>query len=145
MRNPSTSRKRTAPQPTLQCFAPHELHGDAGTVVDGGNFVDRTDEGVVEGSGRTGLGEQPIRRAGFVCGGEELEGDLPIEHQVIGEAHLTHAPLTEAVDNSVANLRDHIRRHDADQNTPNAAVASVVAGRRNSPLAVYPCEPNAAM
>ena len=47
---------------------------------------------VVEGSSRTGLGEQPIPRAGFVCAGEELQGDLPIEHQVIGKAHLTHAP-----------------------------------------------------
>ena len=71
--------------------------------------------------------------------GEELEGDLPIQHEVIGEAHLAHAPLAEAVDNPVASVRDHVRRHDVVQNTPYAAVASVVAGRRNSPLAVYSC------
>jgi hypothetical protein len=80
---------------------PDELHHDVGAPVVGHDVVDSDDARVAEPSRQPRLAQgalaQHVALLGRQVGGEPdlLDGDLSVQHQILGEPHLTHAAAAQ--------------------------------------------------
>ena len=106
-----SERQRAAAQPALERLAADVLHGDAGTTVEGGDLVDGADERMIERGGGARLAKELLQAVALAGRGDELEGDLPMEHHVIGETDLPHASAADDLDDPIAGSGRRRGRH----------------------------------
>ncbi len=100
-------RQRAAAQAPLERVAAHVFHDDARTPAELGHFEDLADERVIQRGGRTGFAEQPIERLALaVRRDQELDGDAPVEQQVVGETDFAHATPANRFENAVSRGRE---------------------------------------
>lgn len=84
-----------------------------GRPFSSGHLVDLADERVIEGGSRTRFAEQLVQRVAPVRRRrQELEGDLSVEHQVVGKADLRHSTPSDGLDDAVAGTGRGSRWHD---------------------------------
>jgi hypothetical protein len=60
---------------------------------------------MIESRGCTRFAEDSIRRIGLAGGRQKFEGHLPVQHQVVGQAHFAHASTAEHFNDSIMPLR----------------------------------------
>ena len=93
-----------APEPVLQAFALITGHDDVEAAVLGlVDFVDCADVRMVEARRRPGLVDETLPGFGVRCqsGRQELEGDRPLEAEVLGLVDDAHAAPAELADDAV--------------------------------------------
>ena len=76
-------------------------HGDVEQALDLSRLVDRRDAGVVDRGGELGLPQEALTETlvpGEI-GGEQLQGDLALEAQILGQVDVAHpAPAEQGLD-----------------------------------------------
>jgi hypothetical protein len=99
------ARARPLGQPPPERDAVDVLHGDEDLALEGPGVVNGDDVLVGELGQRLRLAQQPGLRARGVAsnlGVHQLEGDLALQHAVVGRVHFAHAAPTEDVEDGVA-------------------------------------------
>ena len=95
----------------LQRHAVQKFHDDEGLAVLLTNFIDGADIGMVQGRGRLRLSLEAGKGLGvfgdFIR--QELQGDKPVQGNVLGLVNHTHPPAADLLDNAVMgyDLVDH--------------------------------------
>ena len=101
-----------AGQPALQVEPFGQGHGDEDLLVELLDGVDGADVGVIEGGRGLGLAEEAAALvvAAQRVSGQELEGHLPAQGEVLGPVHDAHASLAELLEDAVVGHRgaDHV-------------------------------------
>jgi hypothetical protein len=102
---------RAAPrprQPVAQVLTVDVLHRHEHVVVELADLVDRDDVGVLEPGERPALAQDlvPGRLAALV---QHLEGDLPVEHGVVGDEHGAHATAAQPPQHGEAPEPERLR------------------------------------
>jgi hypothetical protein len=121
--------QRARGQDVAQGTAVHQLHGQEGVAVLGADVVNVHDVRVVEGRGRTGF----LLEAGAALvvlgelGGQDLEGDLPLQPRILGAVHLAHAPDAQGTQDLVGpEFRAGGEGHGSLQGAVTARTASTM-------------------
>jgi hypothetical protein len=75
-----------------QALAVHELRRDEGRALVRADFVDGQDVGVIQAGGRIRLLLESSKEILVVCNvaGQQLDGNVPPQAQIVGEIHLPH-------------------------------------------------------
>ena len=105
MRTASAIGEAAALDPPLERLPLAEGHGDEQpAVLRLVDLVDGADVGVIDRRGGAGLAQEPalVRLVGAAVGGEELEGDQPLELEVLRLVHDARTASTEAFEDPVA-------------------------------------------
>jgi hypothetical protein len=127
-------RQRAAGQPVSQRDAVDERHGNEELAVVLGDFVDRTDVGVVEGGRRPCFREEALALAGAAerRGREELQGHEAAERDVPRLVDHTHAAFADLLQQEVVGDRrpDHGRHRARRQARQYLNLSAPGVGRR---------------
>ena len=91
-------------------FARDALHYDPSSAIDLGYLVDLADVGMVKGRRRSSFSVEALERPTVIrCPvSQELDGNLSAELGVVGEEHLSHATLAQAVEQLIARGVRHV-------------------------------------
>ena len=96
-------RPRRAVEPAQERLALHVLQGEVDLVLPGADVVHRQDVRMGHPGERLGLGHQALAPGLRVLprGAEQLQGDAPVEGEVVGPVDDPHPPAAQAVQDDV--------------------------------------------
>ena len=120
----------------LQALALQLLHHDEGMPVVILNAMNRADVGMVQQRRRPRLAREAFQRFGVArkIFGDELQGDMPPQLQVLGLIHHTHATTPELAQDAIVGycLADHEKTQP-----PNAVMLGSPAAPVNWPVLIF--------